>query len=85
VVGNLWDVTDRDIDRFSRTMLKEWRLWDKSNESDTTKDDINFNDNRSTSLVEAVALARDSCTLPYLIGAAPIVYGVPVYLSSESE
>ncbi|KAK6439060.1 separin protein [Oleoguttula sp. CCFEE 5521] len=35
---------------------------------------------RSVSLVEAVSKSRDACYLRYLNGAAPVVYGVPVYL-----
>ena len=35
----------------------------------------------AVSLDEAVAKSRDSCILRYLNGAAPVVYGVPVYLS----
>jgi hypothetical protein len=31
-----------------------------------------------TSLPRAVATAREKCRLPYLTGAAVIVYGVPV-------
>ena len=30
-------------------------------------------------LTEAVAMSRESCELEYLIGAAPVVYGVPVF------
>jgi separase len=32
------------------------------------------------SIVSAVAQSRDSCKLPYLTGAAPVVYGIPFYL-----
>jgi separase len=33
------------------------------------------------SLVEAAAKSRDACILRYLNGAAPVVYGVPVYFA----
>ncbi|KAI9484692.1 peptidase family C50-domain-containing protein [Zychaea mexicana] len=70
VVANLWDVTDKSIDQLTGKMLNTWGL-------------LKQNANRSTvSLVEAVSSSRDACTLPYLIGAAPIVYGVPVYIKS---
>ena len=32
------------------------------------------------SLVEAVNRSRSACYLRYLNGAAPVVYGIPVYL-----
>lgn len=60
VVANLWDVTDKDIDRFSMDMLGRF-----------FKDD-------SSSLAECVALARSSCKMSYLVGCAPVCYGLPV-------
>ncbi|KAI8639658.1 peptidase family C50-domain-containing protein [Parasitella parasitica] len=69
VVANLWDVTDRSIDKLTKYMLHTWGMLKKSN--DTSK-----------SLVQAVALSRNQCKLSYLIGAAPVVYGIPVYLNN---
>ena len=70
VVANLWDVTDKSIDQLTGKMFNTWGLL-KNNTG---------NNNNNVSLVEAVASSRDACTLPYLIGAAPIVYGIPVYI-----
>ena len=36
------------------------------------------NDNGKASLAESVVRARNGCTLPYLTGAAPVVYGHPL-------
>ena len=36
------------------------------------------------SIVEAVAAAREVCHLEYLIGAAPVVYGVPVWVGKSA-
>lgn len=36
--------------------------------------------NNNMTITEAVAKSRNSCRLPYLIGAAPIVYGIPVHV-----
>ncbi|EIW51672.1 separase [Trametes versicolor FP-101664 SS1] len=76
LVANLWDVTDRDIDKFSQSVfddlhlnadaVKRWRADDGGAER--------------TSVVRAVAKARESCKLKYLTGAAPVVYGIPFYL-----
>jgi separase len=34
-----------------------------------------------TSLVEAVAKAREACRFRYVTAAAPVVYGIPIYVS----
>ncbi|KAM0712741.1 hypothetical protein Q7P35_000188 [Cladosporium inversicolor] len=123
IVATLWDVTDKDIDRFSLTIGEEWGLWPSSAEpakapSKTPKKRERLvapstpprapktpktprvvktpaaaktparSRSRSaagsphvpTSLAGAVAKSRDACYLRYLNGAAPVVYGVPVYL-----
>jgi separase len=121
VVANLWDVTDKDIDRFSLAVGQEWGLWRAPEEqiklpSKSTRKQVPANpatpekgaktpktpkvrktpgtartparsrsrvgnrSERKQSLVEAVAKSRDACYLRYLNGAAPVVYGIPVYL-----
>lgn len=67
LVSNLWDVTDKDIDRFSKTMFEKWGLGGEK------KSDV--------SLVQAVAASRDACNLRFLNGASPVVYGIPVFLA----
>jgi separase len=63
VVGNLWDVTDRDIDRYSTTLLE-----------------LFLRNNDGSSLASCVARSRDTCKLRYLVGCAPVCYGLPVHL-----
>ncbi|KAI5895597.1 uncharacterized protein SCHCODRAFT_01122301 [Schizophyllum commune H4-8] len=74
LVANMWDVTDRDIDKFTQSVIDKMKLvpshakrWDASRQG-------------STSVVAAVAQSRDVCKLKYLTGAAPVVYGIPFYL-----
>ncbi|RPB27727.1 hypothetical protein L211DRAFT_834580 [Terfezia boudieri ATCC MYA-4762] len=108
VVANLWDVTDKDIDKFSKKVLEEWGLLrssatvgkakakaaatpgrnrSKSQERQKSGDGGLFGSvavkgkKVKMSLVEAVARGRKECHLTYLNGAAPVVYGVPVYLA----
>ena len=64
VIGNLWDVTDRDIDRFAVALLEKFLEGNKS-------------------LARCVAEARSSCKLRYAVGAAPVYYGMPVYLAKR--
>lgn len=73
VVANLWDVTDKSIDRFTKSMMIRWGLLPPPGNQDASL----F---RGLSLTEAVAQARYDCPMHYLIGAAPVVYGIPVYL-----
>ncbi|KAJ2396267.1 separin protein, partial [Coemansia sp. RSA 2603] len=72
LLGNLWDVGDKDIDRFAVEVLRVWGVLGECERSD----------GRPVSLAEAVCLARKVCRMPFLTGAAPVVYGLPVYLSS---
>lgn len=79
VLANLWDVTDRDIDRFTEVAFDDWGLHGGEGKGGKGgKSRIG----RGRSLVEAVAKARDVCTMKYLNGAAPVVYGVPSYFGS---
>lgn len=101
VVGTLWDVTDRDIDRFALRLMVEWGLipedelvskaLEKPRKKGQTKS-TNVNKGESggeqgmkerrgkVGLDEAVRRGREACALKYLNGAAPVVYGVPVFL-----
>ncbi|KAK0203498.1 cysteine peptidase C50 [Desarmillaria ectypa] len=77
LVANLWDVTDKDIDKFSQSVFDKLRLT-RDHVQDWTVESM-MNTER-TSLVAAVAQSRDVCKLKYLTGAAPVVYGIPFYL-----
>ncbi|KAK5197025.1 separin protein [Exophiala xenobiotica] len=96
VVGTLWDVTDRDIDRFALEVMADWGLIEsdglpdskpkpgkKKAEKDSPpqKGRCITQQRGTVSLDEAVAHARDACLLKYLNGAAPVMYGVPVFLA----
>lgn len=121
VLATLWDVTDKDIDRFSLSVGEEWGLWGAPQDSSKTtaktprkreavaapltpqrsaktpktpkvrktpaptrtpaRSRSRARDvGKKQSMVQAVAKSRDACYLRYLNGAAPVVYGVPVYL-----
>lgn len=67
VVANLWDVTDKDIDLFSLSLLQKWGL-------------LPGCERGPLNVSQAVAKSRGECTLKYLNGSAPIVYGLPLRL-----
>ncbi|KAK9459850.1 peptidase family C50-domain-containing protein [Lipomyces oligophaga] len=73
-VCNLWDVTDKDIDKFANEMLASWGLFNRSEKKPQIE-------HRSTGAGYAMARARDTCILKYLNGAAPVMYGIPLKLA----
>ncbi|ERS99778.1 hypothetical protein HMPREF1624_03142 [Sporothrix schenckii ATCC 58251] len=94
VVGTLWDVTDKDIDRFAGQAFEAWGLVpqgtfeekDKAGKrtgpsTSTKKRNASPSSRAATaSLVEAIVYARDAPRFRYLTSAAVCVYGIPVYL-----
>ncbi|KAK7206157.1 peptidase family C50-domain-containing protein [Myxozyma melibiosi] len=76
LVANLWDVTDKDIDKFSDAMFQSWGLYGEN--SDISSE---LGERGNLHLGEAVAKSRDSCILKYLNGAAPVIYGLPLALA----
>lgn len=71
LVANLWDVTDKDIDKFSDAVFRKLGLNGEARDEDDP----------GPTLAAAIGGSRDVCLLRYLNGAAPVVYGVPVRLS----
>ncbi|XP_056156403.1 separin [Lampris incognitus] len=63
VLGNLWDVTDRDMDRFTKALLKSW-----------------LSAGPGSPLLNHIGPSRHATHLKHLIGAAPVVYGLPIHL-----
>ncbi|QVM13477.1 hypothetical protein D8B26_008085 [Coccidioides posadasii str. Silveira] len=94
LVATLWDVTDKDIDRFAEGVFKQWGLFSSEGENpglgrlsrkngkmaDNSESGLGLEEPGSVGLDTAVARSRDACILKYLNGAAPVVYGVPVFL-----
>lgn len=63
VLGCLWDVTDGDLDRYSTALLRRW--WGGGSYA-------------GSALCASNREARVACKLRWLVGAAPVVYGLPV-------
>jgi separase len=88
LVATLWDVTDKDIDRFAKTMLERWGLFNPQELGNGQATDGRGKRMRKAqeslvseevSLVEAVTKARKACNFRYLTAASVCVYGIPVY------
>ena len=73
IVGNLWDVTDRDIDRLTEEFLDSWI-------KDHETDEGSFDEHIATynTICFYLIKARKACKMAYLNGSAPIIYGLPV-------
>lgn len=93
MVGCLWDVTDREIDRVALKVLSEWGLIDMNDErvreglkkkgkkeKGKAVSKHGKEETKQKTLVEAVRDGREACVLRYLCGAAVVVYGIPVVL-----
>ena len=91
-VANLWDVTDKDIDRFSQAVLTSWISGSSSGGSSSGGSGSSGGSARGSSASEAapagsvdmsvaVAAARAVCKLPHLVGAAPVCYGLPARMT----
>jgi separase len=79
LVATLWDVTDKDIDRFAKSTFEHWGLFEAQTMG-KGKGRRKAGSDGQMSLVEAVAKGRDACNLRYLNAASVCVYGVPVYI-----
>lgn len=123
VLGNLWDVTDRDLDRLTIEVIRQVFAL-KTNPSpppthatsalvstkkvlfqDDDDDDLgpsansnsNSNSNKNSDaesqpvsttdagvdLGSCLAFARDVCRMRYAVGAAAVVYGIPVPIALQ--
>ncbi|EFJ43479.1 separase [Volvox carteri f. nagariensis] len=88
LVANLWDVTDRDIDRYAQALMHSWLGCTASTPSASTGSKCGMAGGAkrerpcsdvgpSEPLGLAVTRSRSACKLTHLIGAAPVCYGLP--------
>jgi len=74
VVGNLWDVTERDIDTLSAHYMSGL-LSDQNKELSSGTEEVSSDRRVSSTLLST---ARNTCKLKYAVGAAAVMYGLPV-------
>lgn len=65
LIGNLWDVTDKDIDKLSMKCMENYF------------DSIQKN-KKPCNLSESLSLSRSNCKLEGAVGYAPVMYGIPI-------
>ena len=73
LVANLWDVTDKDIDRFAEALLHAWL-------QHAAADGGVQQGAQGTAVHTGLEDARRACKLRALTGAAPVCYGLPTLL-----
>ena len=83
LVANLWDVTDRDIDKFSTALIDSWVDGNLNLEEENHKENGDNGPVKSSSLASELPRAREACKLRFLNGASPVCYGVPVHMASR--
>jgi separase len=77
VVGNLWDVTDRDLDRLSLDCLEKYfMLNEKCQQKD--EEECGGKADERMKLSNILSTSRKVCKLPYAVGCAPVIYGLPL-------
>lgn len=64
VIANLWLVADKDINRFTQSVLDSWQCHSAAEET--------------MDMAHAIRPGRISCVMRCLVGAAPVCYGVPL-------
>ena len=118
VVGNLWDVTDGDIDRFCAALLAGWLPGTAADSSNGSRNGSSGSRNGSSgsngsssgerimgdrtaaagvpsslsaaaagaaAVSASVSAARNACRLPFIVGAAPVCFGVPTVVACGDE
>lgn len=83
VVANLWDVTDKDIDKLSIECMRIYFDHMKSVEIiETSSSDwggtISAKDVVCNSLSGALVTSRSVCKMQNVVGCAPVIYGLPL-------
>ncbi|KAG9091002.1 hypothetical protein FRC06_000783 [Ceratobasidium sp. 370] len=76
LIATLWDVTDRECDRFAQSVFTSLKLNEPRSKTS--------NEREGTSVVQAVASAREVCKLKYLTDTYDNVMTTIVFLSGRS-
>lgn len=74
VVGNLWDVTDVDIDKLSMNCMSSLLSFDVHDKANSKG---RFQDEASDDIGIVLQNARSVCKLKCAVGFSPVIYGIP--------
>ena len=76
VLANLWDVTDKDIDKLSISCM-ETVLGSGTRNSENISNSQSSVMHIHTTVGSALCGARGACKLAHAVGCAPVLYGMP--------
>ena len=88
VLGNLWDVSDRDIDRFCIEFLGQFLegKGEKEKEREKRGEEIAaFDVGAKKNVAECISESRHVTKMRYLVGAAVVCYGVPTVFAGGAK
>ena len=78
VLANLWDVTDKDIDKLSMACMQAVLEGDEKGRGNQSESKVEGEGEPSrTSVGGALSGARGACKLAHAVGCAPVMYGLP--------
>ena len=80
-IANLWDVTDRDIDRFAQKVLQTWL--ERGGPAGAGEGAGECGVGGPVFFGDPISAARKTCKLGHMIGAAPVCYGLPASLRAR--
>eukprot|EP00210_Caulerpa_lentillifera_P002670 g2550.t1 len=82
-IGNLWIVSDAEINRFSKTLVS---LWIHSTNQSSEQNSLDaHNGFVLVDVAVGVNRSRSSCRLTHLVGAAPVTYGIPTQIQFKER
>ncbi|KAL6494538.1 hypothetical protein OROGR_031338 [Orobanche gracilis] len=92
IVANLWEVTDKDIDRFGKEMMNAWLRERSATSSECAQCNVPPTNNSKSKncshrprIGSFMGQARDACNLGFLVGASPVCYGVPTGITKRKN
>jgi len=85
VAANLWDVTDHDLDRMSAALMAGVGLLAEPLPAALAPYAPLASLPPRPTIAEALVRARGACRMPYLVGAAMVVYGIPVLAAAAED
>lgn len=73
----MWDVTDKDIDRFTQSFLDNWIRSKESEEDENGDKENDEEDSSGLTMTWKIFKSTKVCKLQSLVGKSVIVYGLP--------
>lgn len=83
LVANLWDVTDKDIDKLCMAYMRS--VFPSSTGEEPAADEGKERQQQQVPLAEALVQCRGVCRMANAVGSAPVLYGIPTLLVADTS